>query len=78
MEINTSGIGGQLGDFMPNADIIKLYREMGGYLITIGSDSHSENGVGNGFGALFQKLKDLKIQDYFYFEKRVAQQCRII
>ncbi len=78
LEINTSGIGGPLDDFMPNADIIKLYREMGGYLITIGSDSHTENGVGNGFGALFQKLKDLKIQDYFYFEKRVAQQCRII
>ncbi len=78
MEINTSGIGGFFGELMPDTEIIKLYHDMGGYLITIGSDSHTENNVGNGFDYLFRKLKELGIKNYFYFENRIPIQCRII
>jgi len=31
-----------LSDLTPSKDIIKLYKELGGKIITIGSDSHKE------------------------------------
>lgn len=78
MEINTSGIGGPFGELMPDTEIIKLYHSLGGYLITIGSDSHTESNVGNGFDYLFSKLKELGIREYYYYENRIPMQCRII
>ena len=40
LEVNTSTLWKGLGFPMPDADILKLYRECGGKLITVGSDSH--------------------------------------
>ena len=44
IEINTSSRRYGLKDSTPSRDILKLYKELGGKIITIGSDSHkSEN-----------------------------------
>ena len=40
LEVNTSTLWKGLGFSMPDGDILKLYRECGGKLITVGSDSH--------------------------------------
>ena len=45
MEINTSGVD-RVGDFLPAADFIKRYRELGGEIITVGSDAHNTERVG--------------------------------
>lgn len=43
IELNTSGFRYGLAAGLPSFDIIKLYKECGGEIITIGSDSHVED-----------------------------------
>ena len=42
LEINTSGLGKEnFRETMPSFDLLKIYKDMGGELLVIGSDSHS-------------------------------------
>ena len=45
MEINTSGVD-RCGDFLPSIDMFRRFKELGGQIITIGSDSHQCRRVG--------------------------------
>ena len=45
MEINTSGVD-RVGEVLPSAAFIKRFRELGGEIITVGSDAHDETRVG--------------------------------
>ena len=45
MEINTSGVD-RCGGFLPTADYFRRFRELGGEIITIGSDAHTASRVG--------------------------------
>ncbi len=59
IEFNTSFRRYGLQDTTPSVDILKLYRELGGELITIGSDSHAPAHLGAGILEAKQLLKDL-------------------
>lgn len=41
MEINTSGLRQGFGETFPNLKYVKLFRELGGEVLSIGSDSHT-------------------------------------
>jgi len=45
MEINSSGVD-RAGDFLPSADILRRFHELGGEIVTIGSDAHDASRVG--------------------------------
>lgn len=45
IELNVSSFRYNLGDLMPSTNILKLYKELGGQIITIGTDSHREEHV---------------------------------
>ena len=45
IEVNTSGIN-RTGQVLPHPSIIHRYRELGGRIITIGSDAHNSQNVG--------------------------------
>jgi len=45
MEINTSGVD-RCGAFLPSPDMFRRFRELGGEIITIGTDSHRCDRVG--------------------------------
>ncbi len=45
MEINTSGMD-RVGEFLPSYDYIKRFKELGGEIITVGSDAHDGARVG--------------------------------
>lgn len=45
MEINTSGIK-SCGDFLPGAAYLRRFKELGGEIITVGSDAHDGKRVG--------------------------------
>lgn len=45
MEINTSGVD-RAGDFLPSIDYLRRFRELGGEIVTIGSDAHEPSRVG--------------------------------
>ncbi len=45
LEINTSGVD-RCGVFLPDAEILKLFRNLGGEIVTVGSDAHQSARVG--------------------------------
>jgi histidinol-phosphatase (PHP family) len=74
MEINTSGVGGFYNEYMPDRRIWKLYAEMGGKKITIGSDAHVPQSVGNAFPQTMALLQDMGFSHYCVFRGRQAQE----
>jgi histidinol-phosphatase (PHP family) len=48
IEINTSGLRQAPKETMPGLDVLRLYRELGGEILTMGSDSHFAQDVGKG------------------------------
>ena len=45
MELNTSGMD-RCGGFLPTADIFRRFKELGGEIVTVGSDAHTTDRVG--------------------------------
>ncbi len=77
LELNTSSLSLALGDFIPDANILKRYRELGGYLITLGSDAHVKEEASANFTAALKHLKALGFENIYYFKKRRPYQCKI-
>ena len=70
LEVNTSGVKTAFRSTMPDGEILRWYRNMGGRLITLGSDSHAAVNLSAGFDEARQMLLDLGYKSYFYYEKR--------
>ena len=58
MEINTSGVD-RAGVFLPDAEFLKRYKELGGEIITVGSDAHNAARVGQYVPEALSILKDV-------------------
>ena len=58
MEINTSGVD-RVGRFLPDRDFIKRFRELGGEIITVGSDAHNTQRVGQYIDGALEIAKDV-------------------
>ncbi len=58
LEINTSGVD-RCGAFLPSPDMFRRFRELGGEIITIGSDAHRCNRVGQYSFDACDILKDI-------------------
>jgi len=70
LELNTGGIRSGMKDFNPCMDVLKHYRELGGEIITIGSDSHDSQHIGDAFDRAADVLKECGFTYYTVFEKR--------
>ena len=68
LELNTSNALD--GFFMPNEHVLKLYKEMGGELITLGSDAHIASNVDKGLNLGKHLLKKCGFTKYYYYENR--------
>jgi len=71
LEINTSGFKSGLMQPNPSYDIIKLYKELGGRMVTIGSDAHSPEYIAYSYDKLFNLLSDIGINEYYIYENRI-------
>ena len=69
IEINTSAKRYGLEDTMPSQEILRLYKELGGEIITIGSDSHKPDQLGCGIAEAQKLLKEIGFQKICTFEK---------
>lgn len=69
IEVNTSSRRYGLSDTTPSQDILKLYRELGGEIITIGSDSHAPKHLGEGIAEAKEMLRDLGFRSFCTYEK---------
>ena len=70
LECNTGGLKYGLSQPNPSSSILKRYREMGGELITIGSDAHAPEHLGYGFDACQRLLRECGFRWYAVFHGR--------
>lgn len=70
IEINTSGIRYGLGNPHPNIDIVKRYKELGGKIITIGSDAHKVDDLAKDFDVAYELLKKAGFDEIAIFHHR--------
>lgn len=68
IEINTSSIRYGLSDTTPSRAILKLYHDLGGTIITIGSDSHRPGDLGSGILQAKQILKEIGFKQFCTYE----------
>ncbi len=61
----------------PDEWIIKRFKELGGYLVTLGSDAHIPQNVGKGFDRAIETLKKYGYEKYFYYKNRKSTECKI-
>lgn len=71
IEINTGGLKSGMRDLHPCMDILKRYRELGGEIITVGSDAHSLKEIAACFSRAEEALKECGFRHYCIFEKRL-------
>ncbi|MNP28332.1 histidinol-phosphatase [compost metagenome] len=55
---------------MPKLDIVKRYKELGGEIITVGSDAHSADRVGEGIEYVYEFLKEINFNYIATYDKR--------
>lgn len=70
IEINTAGLYKGLGYPHPHQDILKLYKELGGEIITVGSDAHVPEYFAYGFDTAERLLQSCGFQYYCLFRNR--------
>lgn len=58
LEMNTSGVD-RCGDFLPYAAYFRRFKELGGRIVTIGSDAHNTARVGQYTGRACEILKEI-------------------
>lgn len=69
IEVNTSCFRYGLKDLTPSRYILSLYHDLGGKIITIGSDTHEESHVGYKIAEVKEILKEIGFTQFCTFEK---------
>ncbi len=77
IEINTSGLRQKYGRTFPDADVVRRYRELGGEILTIGSDAHCTDDLGKGIEVGIKAAKEAGFDRIAVFRKRVPEFVRI-
>lgn len=77
LELNTGGIKSGMKDFHPCMDVLKRYRELGGEIITVGSDAHDPSHIADHFDRAYDVLKECGFKYYTVFEKRVPKYVKL-
>ena len=77
IEINTSGIRQGFGTTFPSLKYIKLFRELGGKIISIGSDAHKVRDLGANIAEGAELAKAAGFNEICYFRKRQPVFIRI-
>ena len=77
LELNTSGFGSASGEPLPPEYIVKRYRQLGGELITIGTDAHEPKNIAAGLEQGMELLRRCGFRYLTAYEKRKPLQQRI-
>jgi histidinol-phosphatase (PHP family) len=78
LEVNTSGLFGPMDSTMPPEWVIRRYRELGGELITIGSDAHRAMDIGRGVRQGMQLLLQNGYEYFTFYRDHKPVMLRII
>jgi len=77
LELNTSGYKYGLEYPNPHPDILRRYRELGGEIITLGSDGHRPEHIAYDFYKVKNILKDCGFRYYTVFRQRKPEFVKI-
>lgn len=69
IEVNTSSVRYEINGLTPSVEILKLYHELGGTIITIGSDSHKPKHLGFHIEESKKLLKGIGYTHFCTFDK---------
>ena len=70
IEINTSGLWHNIGITLPPMEIVKIFREEGGKIVTIGSDAHRLERVGLALDGAVRCLAAAGFDKFAFYKKR--------
>ena len=73
IELNTGGLHKEMSHTNPHPDIVRRYRELGGEVITVGSDGHTADKLGYGFDVAREILINAGFSYYAVFCGRKPQ-----
>ncbi|MDO5546994.1 MAG: histidinol-phosphatase HisJ family protein [Eubacteriales bacterium] len=70
LESNAKSLMGWQKQVGPEDFVLERYREMGGELLTVGSDSHSPKTMGNGIEQAMERLRAIGFRHVYTFEQK--------
>ena len=70
IELNTAGFKYGMGHPHPHERILKRYRELGGELLSIGSDGHQPEALAYDFARVPELLRECGFRCYTLFQNR--------
>ncbi|MCR5790853.1 MAG: histidinol-phosphatase HisJ family protein [Lachnospiraceae bacterium] len=70
IEVNTGWIDRGLRGTNPGTDVLKRYRELGGEILTVGSDAHQSDRIACGFDRALACIREAGFRYVTVFEKR--------
>lgn len=73
IEINTAGIASGMGYPNPNEFIVRRFKELGGEIVTVGSDAHDRTRVAADFDRAQSVLETAGFDRYAVFRRRRAE-----
>jgi len=59
LEVNTSGLRKSIKQPSPSYELLELYKNTGGELVTVGSDAHRPRDIAFGIADVYERLKSL-------------------
>lgn len=77
LEINTSGLRTSFNETLPTLEVMKLYKDLGGEIITLGSDSHYPEHLGWKFPEVCAGLKSIGFKYITTFTNQKPQFTKI-
>lgn len=77
LEVNTGGFRSGLNQPNPCTDILKRYRELGGEIITVGSDAHEPKDIAADFDKVCDILKECGFRYYCVFRNRIPEYLKL-
>ena len=77
IEINTSGLRQKYGKTFPDFRYVKMYKELGGEILTVGSDAHCIKDLGKGINIGFEIAKQSEFKYVTYYKNRKPEFLKI-
>lgn len=71
IEINTAGLAKGMREPNPCLGVLRRYRELGGEIVTVGSDAHRPELIAHAFDRAAEILKNCGFDYYATYEKRI-------
>lgn len=68
IEVNTSGLCNNL--LFPKLEILQMYKDLKGEILTVGSDAHTSNRVGDKINYTYDLIKNLGFKYVFTYDNR--------